>query len=229
MLVTPEQVRHVSRGESEMIEQEDLIRQITTWRGGPTMQKGFIDERGPPPPTESERVPDADDPGPPPVGDSDGDENMEDVADTPHTPGRSSADPPPPPVAVRPDEEVTEERDPPAASAAGRGPSIDTDPNTDATTPTPKSQPRSSTPTPSPPTGQDDNLQGSSKRPHYEDLELDRERVRQRREALRNQRNVDTPVDNGGEEMELFLLNRSRDAFVASSFQAQFCFDLIPF
>ena len=27
VLVTPEQVRHVSRGESEMVEQEDLIRQ----------------------------------------------------------------------------------------------------------------------------------------------------------------------------------------------------------
>ena len=92
------------------------------------MQKGFIDERGPPPPTEGERVPDVDDPGPPQVGDPDGDEDMEDAADVPNTPGRSSTDLPPPPVAVRPDEEAPEERDPPAAPAAGRGPSINTDP-----------------------------------------------------------------------------------------------------
>ena len=133
VLVTPDQVRHVRRGESEMVEQEDLIRQITQWRGGPTLQKGFIDERGPPPPTEGENV-DDDDQMPKLNGDSDDDESMEDVADVPHAPGRSSADPPPLPVPVIPDEERQEERDPPAASAAGRGPSINTDPNTDATT-----------------------------------------------------------------------------------------------
>ena len=55
-MVTPEQVRHVSRGESEMVEQEDLIRQIAQWRGGPTLQKGFIDERGPPPPPADPQV-----------------------------------------------------------------------------------------------------------------------------------------------------------------------------
>ena len=44
---------------------------------------------------------------------------------------------------------------------------------------------------------------------------MDRERVRQRREALRQQRNADVPVDDGRKEMELFLVNRSRDAFVA--------------
>ena len=94
MLVTPEQVRHVSRGERDMVEQEDLIRQITQWRGGPTLQKGFIDERGPPPPTEGEKV-DDDDQMLKLNGDSDDDQIMQVVADVPHAPGRSSADPPP--------------------------------------------------------------------------------------------------------------------------------------
>ena len=60
MLVTPDQVRRASRVESEMVEQEDLIKQITQWRGGPTLQKGFVDEGGPPPPTDSEQVDDDD-------------------------------------------------------------------------------------------------------------------------------------------------------------------------
>ncbi|CAK0825490.1 unnamed protein product [Prorocentrum cordatum] len=49
VLVTPEQVRHASRNEAEMVENEDLVRQLSHWRGGPTLQKGFIDERGPGP------------------------------------------------------------------------------------------------------------------------------------------------------------------------------------
>ncbi|CAK0808101.1 unnamed protein product [Prorocentrum cordatum] len=49
VLVTPEQVRHASRSEAEMVENEDLVRQLSHWRGGPTLQKGFIDERGPGP------------------------------------------------------------------------------------------------------------------------------------------------------------------------------------
>eukprot|EP00959_Pyramimonas_sp_CCMP1952_P339742 7115215-Pyramimonas_sp.AAC.1 len=32
-----------------MVENEDLVRQLSHWRGGPTLQKGFIDERGPGP------------------------------------------------------------------------------------------------------------------------------------------------------------------------------------
>ncbi|CAK0904441.1 unnamed protein product [Prorocentrum cordatum] len=34
---------------AEMVENEDLVRQLSHWRGGPTLQKGFIDERGPGP------------------------------------------------------------------------------------------------------------------------------------------------------------------------------------
>ncbi|CAK0852939.1 unnamed protein product [Prorocentrum cordatum] len=49
VLVAPEQVRHASRGEAEMVENEDLARQLSQWRGGPTLQKGFVDERGPGP------------------------------------------------------------------------------------------------------------------------------------------------------------------------------------
>ncbi|CAK0798713.1 unnamed protein product [Prorocentrum cordatum] len=49
VLATPEQVRHASRSEAEMVENEDLVRQLSHWRGGPTLQKGFIDERGPGP------------------------------------------------------------------------------------------------------------------------------------------------------------------------------------
>ncbi|CAK0903395.1 unnamed protein product, partial [Prorocentrum cordatum] len=49
VLVTPEQVRHASRSEAEMVENEDMVRQLSHWRGGPTLQKGFIDERGPGP------------------------------------------------------------------------------------------------------------------------------------------------------------------------------------
>ncbi|CAK0849524.1 unnamed protein product [Prorocentrum cordatum] len=49
LLATPEQARHASRGEAEMVENEDLARQLSQWRGGPTLQKGFVDERGPGP------------------------------------------------------------------------------------------------------------------------------------------------------------------------------------
>ncbi|CAK0877498.1 unnamed protein product, partial [Prorocentrum cordatum] len=49
VLVTSEQVRHASRGEAEMVENEGLVRQLSQWRGGPTLQKGFVDERGPGP------------------------------------------------------------------------------------------------------------------------------------------------------------------------------------
>ena len=56
VLVTPEQCRHSSRAESEMVEHEDLIRQMTQWRGGPTLQKGFVDERGPGPPKAADRL-----------------------------------------------------------------------------------------------------------------------------------------------------------------------------
>ncbi|CAK0827876.1 unnamed protein product, partial [Prorocentrum cordatum] len=49
VLVMPEQVRHASRSEAEMVENEDLVRQLSHWRGGPTLQKGFTDERGPGP------------------------------------------------------------------------------------------------------------------------------------------------------------------------------------
>ncbi|CAK0858741.1 unnamed protein product, partial [Prorocentrum cordatum] len=49
VLATPEQVRHASRGEAEMVGNEDLARQPSQWRGGPTLQKGFVDERGPGP------------------------------------------------------------------------------------------------------------------------------------------------------------------------------------
>ena len=193
-----------------MVEQEDLIRQIAQWRGGPTLHKGFIDERGPPPPPADGERGNDEGAGPPATGDSDGDEVMEDAADVPRGPARSTIRPSSAPAPAVPDEAPQQEPDPPAASAAGRGPSINTDPNAEATTPTSTTQTGSRPSGSSPPTGEADDLQGSSKRPHYEDLELDRERVRQRREALRNQRNVDTPVDNGGEEMELFLLNRSR-------------------
>ncbi|CAK0822266.1 unnamed protein product, partial [Prorocentrum cordatum] len=48
-LATPEQVRHASRGEAEMVENEDLVRQLSQWREGPALQKGFVDERGPGP------------------------------------------------------------------------------------------------------------------------------------------------------------------------------------
>ena len=56
VLVTPEQCRHSSRAESEMVEHEDLIRQMTQWRGGSTLQKGFVDERGPAPPRAADRL-----------------------------------------------------------------------------------------------------------------------------------------------------------------------------
>ena len=180
-----------------MAEQEDLVRQIAQWRGGPTLQKGFIDERGPPPPPADGEPVNDDDEGPPATGDSDGDEVMEDAADVPHVPARSTIRPSSAPDPAVPDEAPQQEPDPLAASAAGRGPSINTDPNAEATTPTSTTQTGSRPSGSSPPTGATDDLQGSSKRPHYEDLELDRERVRQRRGALPQQRNVDVPVDDG--------------------------------
>ncbi|CAK0897251.1 unnamed protein product [Prorocentrum cordatum] len=49
VLAAPAQARHASRGEAEIAENEDLARQPSQWRGGPTLQKGFVDERGPGP------------------------------------------------------------------------------------------------------------------------------------------------------------------------------------
>ena len=81
VLVTPEQLRHASRAESEMVEEEDLIRQMAQWRGGHTLQKGFVDERGPPPSgidkleNDLEEKRDA--------ADSDGDQEMPEAAEQP--------------------------------------------------------------------------------------------------------------------------------------------------
>ncbi|CAK0843715.1 unnamed protein product [Prorocentrum cordatum] len=49
VLAAPEQARHACRSEAETVENEDLVRQLSHWRGGPTSQKGLIDERGPGP------------------------------------------------------------------------------------------------------------------------------------------------------------------------------------
>ncbi|CAK0884198.1 unnamed protein product, partial [Prorocentrum cordatum] len=49
VLAAPGQVRHASRSDADMVENEDLVRQLSHWRGGPIFQKGFIDERGPGP------------------------------------------------------------------------------------------------------------------------------------------------------------------------------------
>ena len=44
VLVTPEQTRHASRDEAELIAQEDLLRELSGSQRG--SQRGFIDERG---------------------------------------------------------------------------------------------------------------------------------------------------------------------------------------
>ena len=44
MLVTPEQTRHASRDEAELIAHEDLLRELSGFQRG--SQRGFIDERG---------------------------------------------------------------------------------------------------------------------------------------------------------------------------------------
>ena len=44
MLVTPEQTRHASRDEAELIAHEDLLRELSGLQRG--SQRGFIDERG---------------------------------------------------------------------------------------------------------------------------------------------------------------------------------------
>ena len=44
MLVTPEQTRHASRDEAELVAREDLLRELSGLQRGP--QRGFIDERG---------------------------------------------------------------------------------------------------------------------------------------------------------------------------------------
>ena len=44
VLVTPEQTRHASRDEAELIAREDLLRELSGLQRG--SQRGFIDERG---------------------------------------------------------------------------------------------------------------------------------------------------------------------------------------
>ncbi|CAK0854830.1 unnamed protein product [Prorocentrum cordatum] len=97
-LATPEQARHASRGEAEMVENEDLARQLSQWRGGPALLKGFVCERGPGhdessgQPARRRRKGDAD---------SDGEGATGDMPAA-KTPRAEESPPPPPPRGSRP-------------------------------------------------------------------------------------------------------------------------------
>ncbi|CAK0847357.1 unnamed protein product [Prorocentrum cordatum] len=196
VLATPEQVRHASRSEADMVENEDLVRQLSHWRGGPTLQKGFIDERGPGPDGSDKTGVRRD------RGEKDSD-HEDGVIDTPtaEAPRTEPAPPPPRPVVEATPKKEREEENVPAPGDLPEVP------------PLPGGGP-------SPPEQTTDPPAAAAGQGHSMDLdaEADRERLRLRREALKGSsmrlpKVPDDPMDQ--EALFVKVKNRQRGAFLS--------------